>query len=254
MDMTDQPGALRFLERWVRRAVVERVEDVTRRMRRVTLAGEELAGLAWAPGQQVRVLFRDPTHVRFWLSPREFGDASRTYSLSSYDPDAGRYELIMLAHDGGGPGARWARDVRVGDRIAVGAPEGKFLARVPSPYHLFVGEETAAVCFGAMLRALPADERVLGAVQADTPEDHLALPRGEDLLRVERDGASASPSTALVDAVRSLVLPEEPGTAYLAGEAKTIQAVRRQLLDERGWTRASILTKPFWTPGKRGLE
>ena len=44
------------------------------------------------------------------------------------------------------------------------------------------------------------------------------------------------------------------GAAYLAGEARTIQLLRRQLVEERGWPRQAIVTKPFWTPGKRGLD
>jgi len=245
-------GPLSFLDRWVLRAEVQHVEAVTRRMRRVTIVGRELTGLGWTPGQQVRVLFKDPTSLRVWLSPRELRDVNRSYSLWDYDPDAGRYELVVLDHDGDGPGARWVRDVQAGDRILVGRPEGTFRARVPSAYHLFVGEETAAAGFGAMVRALPASERVLGVLQADTAEDHFDLPR--TLVRVERGGASASPSTVLVDAVKALTLPAQPGTAYLAGEAKTIQAVRRHLIDERGWSRGAIVTKPFWAPGKRGLD
>jgi hypothetical protein len=26
------------------------------------------------------------------------------------------------------------------------------------------------------------------------------------------------------------------------------------LVRERGWPRRSVLTKPFWTPGKRGMD
>lgn len=245
-------GPLSFLDRWVFRGRVERVEPATRRLRRVVIEGRELTGLGWTPGQQVRLLLKDPTSLRVWLSPRDLRDASRTYSLWDYDPDAGRYELLVLDHDGDGPGARWVRDVRAGDPVMVGGPEGKLRARVPSAFHLFVGEETAAVCFGAMLRALPAAQPVFGVVQADTADDHLELPR--PLVRVERGGAGASPSSVLVDAVRSLGLPKGTGTAYLAGEAKTIQAVRRLLIDERGWSRGAIITKPFWTPGKRGLD
>ncbi len=248
-------GPLRFIDRWSRPAVVESVEWASRRMRRITVVGEDLVGLDWVPGQQVRVIFKDLTQLRVWLSPREFGDSSRTYSLWDYDPNAGRYQFIALDHDGDGPGARWVRNVQPGAPIFVGAPEGKFSARLPSHYHLFVGEETASVCFGAILRALPAGERVFGAVQADTAEGHLELPHGDELVHVERNDASASPSEVLVEAVRSLVLPDgHHGTAYLAGEAKTIQAVRRHLLNDRGWTRTQVLTKPFWTPGKRGLE
>jgi NADPH-dependent ferric siderophore reductase len=42
--------------------------------------------------------------------------------------------------------------------------------------------------------------------------------------------------------------------AYLAGEARTIQAVSQHLVRERGWPRRSIRAKPFWAPGKAGLD
>jgi NADPH-dependent ferric siderophore reductase len=44
------------------------------------------------------------------------------------------------------------------------------------------------------------------------------------------------------------------GVAYVAGVARTIQAVRNAFVHERRWPRKAIRTKPFWTPGKRGLE
>jgi NADPH-dependent ferric siderophore reductase len=45
-----------------------------------------------------------------------------------------------------------------------------------------------------------------------------------------------------------------PYAAYLAGEARTIQMIRGHLVNDRGWNRHHILTKPFWTPGKRGMH
>ena len=54
--------------------------------------------------------------------------------------------------------------------------------------------------------------------------------------------------------MRELTLPAEPGTAYLAGEARTCQAVRAHPVRDRGWPRRSVLVKPFWPPGKRGME
>ncbi|WP_374195779.1 SIP domain-containing protein [Streptomyces sp. ISL-24] len=59
--------------------------------------------------------------------------------------------------------------------------------------------------------------------------------------------------TSLPDGVRRLA-PEPGGVAYVAGEARTAQAVRQLLVREFGWDRRPVLTKPFWTPGKRGLE
>ena len=54
--------------------------------------------------------------------------------------------------------------------------------------------------------------------------------------------------------MRDLRLPDHPGVAYLAGEARTIQTLRKILITERGWDRRQIRTKPFWTPGRTGLE
>jgi NADPH-dependent ferric siderophore reductase len=119
---------------------------------------------------------------------------------------------------------------------------------------VFAGEETAAVAFGAMLRALPAGARVFGAIEVAGEDDRLPLPRTAELSWCFRGGASAASSAGLVSAVRALDLPAGPGVAYLAGEARTCQAVRAHLVSERGWPRRSVLVKPFWAPGKRGLE
>jgi NADPH-dependent ferric siderophore reductase len=57
-----------------------------------------------------------------------------------------------------------------------------------------------------------------------------------------------------VRGLAGLDLPARPGLAYLAGEARTIQMLRRHLVSDRGWPRQAVVTKPFWTPGKRGLD
>jgi NADPH-dependent ferric siderophore reductase len=49
-------------------------------------------------------------------------------------------------------------------------------------------------------------------------------------------------------------LPDEPGIAYLAGEARTIQLVRKHLVKDRNWAKRDVVTKPFWTPGRRGMD
>lgn len=218
-----------LIDRLFVRGTVTATDLVTPRMRRIAIAAP---GLEWTPGQHIRVS-ADGLITR------------RTYSV--WDYDGASLELRVLDH-GEGPGARWARSVRPGQEVVFGGPEGSLVTR-PSAYHLFAGEETAAVAFGPMLRAL-GDAPAYGVIEADTPADRLPV----DLTWIFRDGASAASSATLVQAVRDLDLPDEPGTAYLAGEARTIQAVRTHLVRDRGWPRRSVVTKPFWTPGKKGME
>ncbi|MFD0687471.1 siderophore-interacting protein [Actinomadura fibrosa] len=240
----------RLLDLMFVRGRVEDVRPAPGRMRWIRLGG--VPGLEWTPGQQVRVHVADITAARTWVSGA-VRNALRTYSVWDYDPSAGVMELCVMDHPGDGPGARWARNARPGDEVVFGKPEGKFALRTGA-YHLFAGEETASVPFGAMLRALPADEAVFGAIETARPEDALPLPRAAELSWCHRGDAAAASSGVLVDAVRALDLPDEPGTAYVAGEARTVQAVRAHLVDERGWPRRSVQVKPFWTPGRRGLE
>ncbi|MGW4303071.1 siderophore-interacting protein [Streptomyces sp. NPDC004376] len=214
------------------RGTVTAVERFTARMRRLRVESEALAGLDVLPGQQVRVLVGTAV-------------TRRTYSIWRYEP-TGALELCVLDHPGDGPGARWGREAAVGDEVRLGKPEGSFTLRRDAAHHVFVGDETASVAFGAMLAALPDGARVSGCVETDTVGDRLPLAhagRIEWILRGE---------IPLPEAVGRLA-PAPGGVAYVAGEARTVQAVRHVLRDA-GWDRRSVLTKPFWTPGKRGME
>ena len=226
--------------------VVE-IEPIARRMRRIRIEGGAVARPPWTPGQHVRVHVADLSSPRNWLRLR---DLLRTYSV--WHRDAEGLELCALDHDDtAGPGARWARALSVGDPVTFGAPEGRFVLG-SGLYHVFAGEETAAVAFGPMLRALPAQTPVHGVIEVDQPDDRLPLPRPLDWQY--RHGRPAAGSATLVESLARLPLPAEPGVAYLAGEARTIQLLRRHLVSERGWPRQAIRMKPFWTPGKRGLD
>lgn len=183
-------------------------------------------------------------------------DALRTYSIYQANPEIGTLDIVMLDHDGkpkaDTPARHWARTVEIGSRASLTRPQGNLVPRPEATYHLFAGEETASVAFAAMLRSLPADADVHGVIEGAADTDHLPLPRS--LTHVERGDAAAANSAVLATALRALPLPDRPGAAYLAGEARTVQTLRTILIDERGWGRRDIRTKPFWTPGRSGLE
>jgi NADPH-dependent ferric siderophore reductase len=235
----------RLRDRFFATGTVTQIDPIGQRMMRIRIDGDGIAALAFLPGQHVRVHVADMLEPRSWLRPR---DMLRTYSVWRHDDGI---ELCVLDHDGGGPGVRWARQLRAGDHVSFSGPQGSFVLR-DGAYHVFAGDETAAVAFGPMLSALPASAGVYGVIEAGEPGDRLPLDR---TLRWEyRNGRPAAGSQTLLEALRQVELPGEPGVAYLAGEARTIQLLRRHLVTERGWPRQAVRTKPFWTPGKRGLD
>jgi NADPH-dependent ferric siderophore reductase len=240
------------MHRFLVGGTVEEVENVTPRARRIRIVGAPLRDLDWLPGQHVRVLVGELGSARAWATGLR--DLLRTYSVWEYAPD-GVLDLCVLDHRDPGPGARWARSVAPGARVSLTRPEGRLVPDLGAPYHLFVGDDTASVAFGAMLRALPAAALVHGAVQATGAADRLPLPRSDELSWVYHDPATADVDPdVLLAAVRGLDLPAEPGLAYVAGEARACQAVRRHLTRDRGWPRRAVIVKPFWAPGRRGLD
>jgi NADPH-dependent ferric siderophore reductase len=239
-----------LLDRVLASATVAEVAPATPRMRRIRLQVPSAADLAWTPGQHVRVLLGDPVT---WQAVRSgFRDLLRTYTVLDLDRTAGLLDLCVLDH-GDGPGSTWGRTVAAGDEVSFLRPEGRQVPQQDADFHLFVGEETAQVPFAAILRALPAGARVGGVVEVAEASDRLDLPRTDELTWTYRGDAPAVDSPGLLAALRALDLPAS-GVAYVAGEAKTCSSVRRHLVLERGWNGRSVLTKPFWTPGKRGMD
>jgi NADPH-dependent ferric siderophore reductase len=234
-------------------ATVSEIEALTPRMRRIRFSGPRLQGLTWTPGQHIRLQVAGLGESFLRLRPN---DALRTYSIFDADPDVGTLDIVMFDHDGDPkvvtPARRWATAVEIGDQVHITRPQGNFVLNNNAPYHVFAGEETASVAFAAMLRSLQPSAEVHGVIEAAADTDHLAPAR--PLTRVERGDASAANSVVLADGLRALRLPDHPGVAYLAGEARTIQTLRKILMTERGWGRRQIRTKPFWTPGHTGME
>jgi NADPH-dependent ferric siderophore reductase len=235
----------RLIGQFFRAGQVLEVSPVAARMRRITLAVPELA---WTPGQQVRVCVGAQGAPASWLD-----GLRRTYSVWEYEgpaqPDGPAVLRLCVLDHGDGPGARWARSVRAGDEVLFSAPAGPLVLR-PAAHHLVVGEETAAVAFGPMLRALSRGNW-RAVIEVDAPASRLPLPDG--VTWRYRDGAAAS-SASLVAAVADLDLPAKPGVAYVAGEARAVQAIAAHLVRERGWPRRAIRTKQFWSPGRTGLD
>ncbi|MEU3272488.1 siderophore-interacting protein [Saccharomonospora sp. NPDC006951] len=231
-------------------ATVTEAELINPAMRHIRIVADEPITFDYQPGQHIRVQINDPLSLRGILRP---GETLRTYTIWDFHSDGRTIDLRVHLYNGDGIGLRWARDTKPGDRVTFWWPRGDFFTR-DAACHLFVGEETASAAFGPMLRALDPSAVVTGVLESECAEHDLPMPGGHDLVRVHRGTVSAASSATLLAAVADLELPGTPGAAYVAGEARTCQAVRDFLVRERGWPRTGIKVKPFWVPGKRGLH
>lgn len=212
---------------------IVRITDVSPHLRAVVLTGPDLAGF-------VSASFDD--HIKVFLDAGVEPPVMRDYTPRRYDAATGELTIEFALH-GDGPAARWAASARVGERLNIGGPRGSFVVPTDYGWHLLVGDLSALPAIARRLEELPAGSRAL--VRAQVPEvDRRALVSAAQMdLQWVDDGAS------LIEAMRQLPLPSGEGYAWCAGEAQTMAAVRRILVEDKGHSRHAIRAAAYWKHG-----
>ncbi|GAA1647508.1 siderophore-interacting protein [Georgenia ruanii] len=248
----------------VRRLTVVGRRQLSARMLRLTLGGEELAGFtADGPADHVKLFVPDPATGELH-APRAVGDGLerpavaptvRDYTPRALHDEGLDIDVVLHAHPG--PVSAWAARAVPGDPVAIAGPRGSQL--LPAADHLLLGgDETALPALARWLEQAPAGLPVDVLVELSDPADvdYLAVvARPEHTLHL-RDRGDAAPGTTtlLADAVRSL--PARPGTGYawFAGEAGSLVAVRRWLRHESTFARANVKVDGYWRRGVVALD
>ncbi|MFY1670682.1 siderophore-interacting protein [Plantactinospora sp. WMMB334] len=248
-----------------------RVADVTRitpRMARVSFTGDDLADLHLAgPDQQVKLYFPKPGQDRprlpapdpdLWRWHAGFAAITeaerpwtRSYTIRAHHPHGNLIDVDFALHDHAGPATRWARAATPGDTLAMFGPSPAFARPLPigaTDWLLLAGDESALPALGTIVEALPPGSRALALVEIrDRAEEQQLATRADLTLRwLHRGSTPAGAGGQLLDAVRGTALPAGAGFAWLAGEANTVRALRRHLVDERGLPKRSIDFTGYW--------
>jgi NADPH-dependent ferric siderophore reductase len=273
----------RLLETFFIRATVSSAVEHGR-FRLIRLHAPALKDAAWTPGQQIRVdcgperaltpLLRTYSvwdHADDWVDLYCLVHGDGPGSVWAAAAAAG--DSVLLSKPKGDFVLAEARvHLFVGEETA-SAVFGAMLRALPASATAHAVMETGSVAdrlplpgnasglevSGREVSGREVSGREVSGPEVSGPEASGPEVSGPEVARIEvcwldrPAGASAAEPDRLVAAVAALQLAPAGAVAYLAGEARTIQAVR-QVLVERGWSRRQIRTKPFWTPGKRGLE
>jgi NADPH-dependent ferric siderophore reductase len=174
----------------------------------------------------------------------------RRYTIRSLD-NASRVLTLDVVLHGDGPGERWVRSTRPGDRIEGIGPRGKITTAEGSDWHLFVGDDSALPAIFRMTESLPGGTAARVLIEIPGPEDEQDLHAAADthLTWLHRAGRPAGEPGALAAAVGRLQFPVGRGHAYLLGEARVVAALR-ELLAARGLEPDQVSPKAYWGRGR----
>jgi NADPH-dependent ferric siderophore reductase len=251
----------------VNRAQVVRTEEVTPRLLRVVLGGPGLSHFSAGDFTDHYVkLLLPPPGARYKAGddisqirenyPQSQWPRTRTYTVRSWDPEAGELAIDVVQHGDVGLAGPWAKHARPGDTLQFMGPGGAYAPDPSADWHLLVGDAAVLPAIAASLERIPAGVPVHVIAEVHDAEEELALTSPGDLtvtwLHRPSDGAAPSPADEpLAVAVRELDFPAGRVHAFVHGEAVAVRELRRHLLADRGLSKDQLSLSGYW---KRTLD
>lgn len=229
----------------LRSARVAGVRDITPRMRRITLRGEELGtfsrdGIEFpaftSPGfdDHVKLIFASDGDVAGVLPTQLAGGIEwapsetrqgRDYTPRRCDPEARELDLDFVLH-GDGPAASWAQGATVGDELWFAGPKSSTVLPDGVDWVLLAGDETALPAIARFLEERPVEAPVRAIITVTDERARQDLPiRPSD--RIEWVLAGSGDRRALADAVARLAAPAGVPYVWAAAESRALLPVRK---------------------------
>ncbi len=166
--------------------------------------------------------------------------------MRTYSPIGAADGLTLLGYTrAGGPGARWMSEVKAGDTVRFVGPQRSL--DLPDGPVILVGDETSVAVAAAFETERPG--QIHAVFQVNALEDVDVAVRAMGLQQ-----ATIHPQGGIDDVVEAVLAARASApTARLAltGGSELVVAVRAALHTHRI---RDIKTKPYWVPGRMGLD
>jgi len=194
-------------------------------------------------------------HLRLLLFPNQKGklrNRVRTYSIWNYlhDGKKGYIDIAVCAHTDG-PGSQWAELTEIGSQVLISNPLGKFTLDTSMPKHVFIGDMTALSHFYCFSRHLAPHQSMDGIIYGK--DEKQLFPDFDGSLRFTFQKIANGTETTIVQRCRGLEIDHDT-MVYIGGEGSLCVTLSNLFIKELGVPRKQLKVKPFWMPGKTGLE
>jgi len=236
-----------------RRVEVTQVQVLSPVMRRITLAGPELAGFSIPlPASYIKLIFPEPGRTEP-VAPTPDGPKSRwmrTYTPRRFDAQALALEVDFVLH-GEGPASSWAEQARPGQALYLMGPGPGYKLDATAPGHWLIGDDSALPAFETILETLPAGTPATLLVEVVDAREERALPGAAiaDIRWLPRGADKNDAGRALETALQSMAAPALGTRVYVACEAMAMRRIRQLLIERIGIPRSQVVGRGYWKLG-----
>ena len=182
-----------------------------------------------------------------WTYP-DGQDAIRcsTYTIRRHDAAKGQIDIDFVIHEGG-LASEWAQRAQVGEVITINNPRGLYTPPADTSWQLLVSDATGLPALSRLLEQTPAHIETRAFIEVAEGSHELSLPRHPKatVTWLHGSGNGVAPSR-LEDVVRAVPMPKAPGYLWVAGEQKTVRAIRKYARKELGLPAERYELVAYW--------
>lgn len=223
-------------------ACVIGIEDITPRMRRITVASDALKAMPIdRPAMWMKLFFPMPSNIK---------PQGRAYTIRAYNAAQGWMALDFALHGDQGPASWWIARVREGDTLQLAGPRSGYWIDPSKPEQVLIGDATALPAIAGIVERLPIGIRAQVFIEvADAAEEQALISPADLMIHWVHSGTAFPGTTGKLElTVQQAGLPRDC-QIFLAGEAFMVRAMRTHLLVDRGILHPSIDAKGYWRLG-----
>ncbi|MBU2887437.1 siderophore-interacting protein [Gilvimarinus agarilyticus] len=218
---------------------VERVQQVSPHMRRVTLGGQALEAF---PADQASA------YVKLLFPQTGSSPLMRTYTVSAQR--TGEIDIDFVLHDAPGPAAQWASTAQPGSRLSLAGPGPKKLINHNADWFLLAGDMTALPALHVNLAQLPAHAQGYAVIEVPCNDDIQPLTHPPGLEVHWLINPTPDPEgNPLLNKVATL--PWLPGkvAVWAACEFNSMRALRQYFKHQREIEKTHLYLSSYWKLG-----
>lgn len=238
----------------VRMLKVKKVQDITPRLRRITLSGEDLEGFrSLSPDDHVKAFFPRPgesTPLVPTFGPDGVkvpdGAIARDYTPRFYREDAGELDLEFFLHEGGSA-ATWAREAKPGTVLAVAGPRGSMIVPYEFEWYTIFADEAGLPSIARRLSEMPAGAQVQAFIEAENKSDELVFDTKANLKIkwLHREKRPAGSLELFEKALATYTVPSGLGFSWVMTELAVARKLEEILLG-LGTKKEFIKATGYW--------
>lgn len=225
-----------------RKLAVTYCHQVSKNMRRITLAGEALTGF---PEKQ------DGGYIKLRLPCADGGEPYvRTFSIRKQRSEKNEMDVDFALHEGHAPASNWAAQAKVGDEAVISGPGTKKLIEQNADWFFLASDMTGLPALSVNLETLPAAAKGYAVIEVLSEEDIQVLdaPKGIELHWVVNP-KPGSDAFSLVKKVEELAWKEGVVSVWAACEFSSMRRLRSYFKKTRSVARENIYISSYWKLG-----